>query len=231
MLTLADLRRRARSRLDDISAPYLWSNSELDDAINDTVRDAAIRANLVVQDDYPVVFTQNVDLTWKAKYALPSGTLDVKSVYLASQPTNTLVRSSYRRIEQQYYGRPTQVGSPYGYVLDQTQAGSGDDTGIFVRTVTFVSTPAVADTAMLDIIRLPVLLESDGDVPEFDEIWHPDLVYGITGLAYLKRDTDTFDPKKSERDLTFFENRFGPRLPAAVIRERQTDVPFEMILA
>lgn len=231
MLTLADLRRRARSRLDDTVAPYLWSNSELDDAINDTVRDAAIRANLVVQDDYPVVFAQNADLTWKAKYALPSGTLDVKSVYLLSQPTNNLVRSSYRRIEQQYYGRPTQVGSPYGYVLDQTQAGTGDDSGIYVRTITFLATPDAADTAMLDIVRLPILLETEGDVPEFDEIWHPDLVYGITGLAYLKRDSDTFDPTRSARDLQFFEDRFGPRLPAAVIRERQTDVPHEMILA
>ncbi len=230
MLTLDDIRRRVRSRLDDIAAPYLWSDIELLDYVNDTVRDAAIRANLVVQDDVPVVFTQKVDLTWNAKYALPSSTLDVKSVYLLSQPTNTLSRTSFRRKDQYYQGRPTDTGTPFAYALDQTQAGTGTDSGIFVRSITFIGTPVAADTAMLDIVRLPILLEAGDDVPEMDEIWHPDLIYGITALAYLKRDSDTFDPKRSERDFQLFEDRFGPRLPAIVIRERQTDVPLEMFV-
>ena len=83
---------------------------------------------------------------------------------------------------------------------------------------------------MLSIVRLPNVLESSDDVPEMDELFQPDLIYGITGLAYLKRDTDTFDPKRSQRDLQIFADRFGERLPAVVIRERQTDVPIEMIL-
>jgi hypothetical protein len=61
-----------------------------------------------------------------------------------------------------------------------------------------------------------------------DEFWHPDLVFGITGLAYLKKDADTFDPKRSVRDLQLFEDRFGVRIPASVMRERQTDVPLEI---
>jgi hypothetical protein len=228
MLTLADIRRRARSRLDDLKAPYLWSDEELLDAINDTVRDAAVRANLTVQDEVLLPFTQKVDLTWNSKYALPSGYLKVKSVYLTSQPTYTLLQTSIRKQEQMYGGRLNQTGSPYAYALDKTQAGSGDDTGIQVRTITFIGTPKAADTAHLDVIRLPTLLESDGDVPEIDEIWHPDLVFGITGLAYLKRDADTYDPERSARDLQLFSDRFGDRLPAVVIRERQTDVPLEM---
>lgn len=230
MLTLSDLRRRARSRLDDKVAPYLWSDEDLLDCINDTLRDAAIRANLVVYDGVAIPFTQNLDLTWNSKYALPSGTLDVKSVYLASQPTTTLTRTSINRIENYYSGRPTQVGTPYSYALDQTQAGTGDYSGLQVRTIQFLSTPSAADTAMLDTTRLPALLESDSDVPEIDEMWHPDLIYGITGLAYLKQDADAFDPKRSARDLQIFEDRFGPRLSAVVLRERQTDVPFEMFV-
>ena len=230
MLTLADLRRRARSRLDDVLAPYLWSDSDLNDYINDTIRDVAIRASLTVQDDFPIAFTQKADLTWNAKYALASGTLAVKSVYLLSQPFNVLARTSFRREAQYYNGRPIQNGTPYAYALDQTQAGTGDDTGIFVRTITFVGNPVAADTAMLEIVRLPALLEGAADVPEIDEIWHPDLIYGITGLAYLKRDADTFDPKRSRDDMQEFTNRFGERLPAVVIRERQTDEPLEMVV-
>lgn len=228
MLTLADIRRRARSRLDDLNAPYLWSDVELNDAINDTLRDAALRASLVVQDDMPIVFTQKADLTWNNKYSLPSGILDVKSVYLESNPNYVLTRTSMRRREQLMGGRIQYEGKPYTYAVDKTQAGTGDDEGIFVRTLTFIGTPKEADTAYMDVVRLPVLLESDGDIPEIDEIWHPDLVFGVTGLAFLKRDADTFDPKKSERDLAVFEERFGPRLPAVVIRERQAEVPYEM---
>lgn len=230
MLTLADLLRRTRSRLDDSVAPYLWSDAELTDCINDTIADAAIRANLSVQDDVPIVFTQNTDLTWKAKYALPSNALSVKSVYLVSQPSYPLVRTSFSSIERNTNSIATQLGSPYAFALDQTKAGTGDYSGIYVRAITFIGTPTVADTAMLSIVRLPNVLESSDDVPEMDELFQPDLIYGITGLAYLKRDTDTFDPKRSQRDLQIFADRFGERLPAVVIRERQTDVPIEMIL-
>jgi hypothetical protein len=130
-------------------------------------------------------------------------------------------------MEQYYSGRSTARGTPYAYTLDKTKAGVGDDTGIFVRTIEFIGVPTAADTARMDVIRLPAMLEADSDVPEIDEIWHPDLIYGITALAYLKRDTDTYDPKKSERDMMIFEDRFGPRLSAVVLRERQTDVPLE----
>jgi len=230
VLTLADIRRRARSRLDDLNAPYLWSDVELNDCINDTLRDAALRASLTVQDDIAIPFTQKADLTWNNKYSLASGILDVKSVYLASNTNFTLARTSMRRREQYLGGRVQYAGKPYAYAVDKTQAGTGDDEGIFVRALTFIGTPTAADTAYVDVVRLPVLLEADGDIPEIDEIWHPDLVFGVTGLAFLKRDADTFDPKKSERDMAVFEERFGPRLPAVVIRERQAEVPYEMIV-
>lgn len=231
MLTLADIRRRVRNRLDDTNPKYLWSDAELLDYINDTIRDAAMRANLVVQDDIAIPFTQKADLSWNNTYALASGVLEVKSVYLNSLPSYRLFRTSYRRTEQYYGGIPIAQGTPYAYALDRTKYGTGDDEGIYVRAITFIGTPAAADTAYMDILRLPVLMENDSDVPEMDEIWHPDLVYGVTALAYLKRDTDTYDPKKSERDFAMFEERFGPRLPAVVIRERQTDVPLEMFVS
>lgn len=230
MFTLNDIIRRSRSRLDDLKKPYLWTDQELLDYINDAMRDACIRANLVVQDDISLPFKQNADLTWKSKYNLASGILDVQSVRLQSQLEYTLIRTSIRRQEQWYGGRTNQAGTPWAYALDKTQSGTGVDAGIMVRSITFISAPTAADTALLDVSRLPVLLENGDDVPEMDEIWIPDLIPGVTELAYLKRDADTFDPKKSARDGALFEAKFGPRLPAVVIRERQTEVPYEMIV-
>jgi hypothetical protein len=224
-LTRADLRRRARQRLDDTVAPYLWSDQELNDAINDALIDASIRAHLTVEDDYDIAVTAST-----AKYALPSGVLDVKSVYLNSQPTVTLTRTSIRRREQYYGGRPNSTGTPWSYALDQTKAGTGDDYGILVRSITFIGTPTAADTAYLDIVRLPATLEVDTDIPEIDGMFHPDLVYGVLERAYMKSDIDSFDPVRSKMNAELFEARFGPRLPAVVLRERQTEVPYEMIL-
>jgi hypothetical protein len=222
MLTLADLRRRARARLDDELAPYLWSDSELLDYINDTVRDAAVRATLSIQDDVAITLIPGTN-----KYSLPSSIMEVNAVYLTSRPSNTLRRTSFRA-QRDYRPVVTQTGTPHAYALDQTTAGLGDYAGTFIRTITFINTPSIADTAMLDVTRLPALLEDSDAVPEMDEFWHPDLVFGITGLAYLKKDADTFDPKRSVRDLQLFEDRFGVRIPASVMRERQTDVPLEI---
>jgi hypothetical protein len=222
MLTLADLIRRARSRLDDELPEYLWSDGELTDYINDTVRDAAVRASLSIQDDVPITLIPGTN-----KYSLPSSVMEVNAVYLTSEPSNTLRRTSFRALRS-YRPVVTQTGTPYSYALDQTTAGLGDYAGTFIRTITFIHTPSIADTAMLDIIRLPALLEDGDAVPEIDEFWHPDLILGVTGLAYLKKDADTFDPKRSARDLQLFEDRFGVRIPASVMRERQTDVPLEI---
>ncbi len=230
-MIVADLMRRVRSRLDDENpAKYLWSRQDLLDYLNDTIRDAAIRASLTVQDGAAIPFAQNADLTWKDKYALPNGTTQVDAVYLQSQPSVTLQRTSFRQKREYAQTRPnsTQKSTPYQYALDQTQPGTGEDRGIQVRAITFIGAPTKADTAMLDITRLPTLVQYDEDVPEMDEMWHPDLVVGVTGLAYLKKDTDTFDPTRSVRDLQLFEDRFGPRISATVMRERQIDVPLEM---
>lgn len=225
MLTLADLRRRTRQRLDDLVAPYLWTDQELNDALNDALIDASIRSHLTVQDDYPITLAIGT-----AKYALPSNTLDVTSVYLASQPTLTLWRTSIRRREQYFGGRPTQTGNPWAYALDQTKAGTGEDIDLLVRSITFIGTPTTADTAYVDLVRLPLLMESNQDVPEIDGMWQPDLVYGACERAYMKSDIDTFDPNRMQVNAAIFEARFGPRLPASVLRERQVEVPYEMIV-
>ena len=229
-LSLSDILRRVRSRLDDSLTPYLWPDEELIDYTNDAIQEACIRANLDVQDEVAIPFTQKLDLTFNNKYALPSSTLYVRSVRLASSPGVTLCPTSLGRIEQQTHGRPIGTGTPGSYATDQTQDGRGNQCGIRVRTLYLIPTPAATDTALVDVVRVPCDLQNDSDVPEIDSLWHSDLIYGITALAYLKRDTDTFDPKKYERDWAVFEERFGPRLPAVVIRERQTDVPRQIMV-
>lgn len=228
--SLGDIRNLVRIRLDDTTPQYLWSDNELNSYINITLQDACIRAGIIVQDNIALPFTQNKDLTWVATYALDPGVIDVKSVGIASQPSFRLLRTSMRRQEQYYQSRPPYAGGPFSYALDLTIGGTGDFIGQNVRAITFIGSPTKADIAYLDIKRMPLDLLSDDDIPEIDSMWVPDLVYGITGLAYMKRDSDTFDPKRSEKDMAEFTARYGERLSAVVLRERQTEVPLEMIL-
>jgi hypothetical protein len=140
------------------------------------------------------------------------------------------MKTSYQK-EVRYSGyRPSGIGRPHSYVLDDTTVGTGDDYGVRARAITFIGTPYQADTALLQVRRLPELLCDNCDSPEIDDIWIPDLIYGITAMAYLKRDTDTFDPQKSQRDFSVFDEKFGIRISAHAIRERQTDVPQAMMV-
>lgn len=235
MLTVENYITRVRQRVDDLeTTPYLWSDEEIVDALNDALIDAATRANLTVQDNIQIPFTQlTVDGPWNDTYALSSRITDVRSVRLQSRPYVTLTRSSVRRYEERYGGRPYSSSStPTAYFLDITTPGKGVDKGLLVRSIQFTPAPTKADTAIIDVARLPAELSVDDTdaIPEIDPMWQADLIFGITGRLYLKKDTDTFDPKKSEKDLAEFERRFGVRIPASVLRERQTDVPYEMIV-
>jgi len=235
MITVADYIQRVRVRLDDLDAtPYLWSDQEIVDALNDSLIDAALRADLTVQMNYQIPFTQvSPGGAWNDTYALPSRTTDIRSVRLASRPGISLTRASVRRNETLYNGRPTSSAThPLRYFPDITIAGKGVDKGLLVRSIQFSPIPTAANTALVDLARLPAELSLDDleAFPEIDAMWQPDIVYGITARLLLKNDMETYKPKKSEKDFAMFEGVFGIRVPASVLRERQTDVPREMIV-
>ena len=235
MITVADYIRRVRQRLDDVDAtPYLWGDDEIVDALNDSLIDAAVIANLTLQTNLTIPFTQvSPGGAWNDTYALPSRVTDIRSVRLASRPSITLTRSSVRRYESLYGGRPTGTAThPSRYFPDVTLAGTGGDKGLLVRSIQFTPTPSAADTALVDILRLPAELSLDDTdaIPEIDPMYQADLIFGIIGRLYLKKDMETYNPDASDRAFKEFESRFGAKIPASVLRERQTDVPHEMIL-
>ena len=227
-MNLQTLRGRLRSHLDDANAAlYKWSDSELNDAINYAVKDASVRAALTVEDEIEIPFTQT-DGVWDAKYAFNVDYMDVTSVRLKSRPEIPLERTSYKFEEEFFNYRPSNATGVWAYSLDQTSVNV--TTGLPERSITVIGVPSESDSILIDVIRLPDVLVDDTDIPEIDPVWQEDLVFGAAFYCFSKRDADTFDPDAAARNLAVFEMRFGERLPASVIRERQTDVPFEMIV-
>jgi hypothetical protein len=227
-MILSVMRTRLRSYLDDTeSARYKWDDSELNDAINDALQDAFVRARMTIQDSISLPFTQTLGV-WNSKYALSPSYLEVLSVRLNSTPEKPLLRTSISYEERVNGVRPVAETGVYAFALDQTTVNS--TTGLPERSITFIGVPSEADTAILDVSRLPATLTTDNQIPEIDPMWHSDLLWGAAFYAYNKKDTDTFDPDGIARYYALFEARFGEKLPAVVIRERQTDVPMEMIV-
>lgn len=67
----------------------------------------------------------------------------------------------------------------------------------------------VESTATLSVIRLPLTQITSADLsvePPIPEDDHMSLLEGILGYAYLKQDTETYDPQKSARHLLAFRD-------------------------
>jgi len=72
-----------------------------------------------------------------------------------------------------------------------------------------------SDTLKLVVTRLPLVdMSATGDEPEIPEQYHYYLVYGMLARAYLKKDSETYDPNASARMEAEFSNHFGPPVSA-----------------
>lgn len=223
-MNLGDLRRRLRGPmyLRDHEPPYNYEDETLDWGLNEALREAAVRASLTRADRVEIPLTAGEPL-----YGFPAGmtVLEVLKdrVCLASNPDLFLEEYSLRARAGVSLLRGLGTGTPRFYALDVVQAGA-------VRAIRFDPVPVAADTALLDVVRLPRPLVNDADVPEVPPVWHPDLLDWAAHLALGDPTLDTFDAGRSKLFADKFEAKFGPRLSAAELQRRQTDEPLAMIV-
>jgi hypothetical protein len=87
--------------------------------------------------------------------------------------------------------------------LDDTQ---GPVTALIVgmepNKVRWVQVPQVADTVLLNVVRLPdnKITDFDQEFTDLDERHHLYLLEGMKARAYLKQDAETFNPKLAEQN-------------------------------
>lgn len=84
-MTLDELRALCRSLADDTVAPYLWSDAEWDQFLNEAEREACIRARLI-EDDSTAAVTRVVITTARRRYPLHPSIIDVLCIEADSQP-------------------------------------------------------------------------------------------------------------------------------------------------
>jgi hypothetical protein len=74
--------------------------------------------------------------------------------------------------------------------------------------LTLYPTPETVDTLSLTVVRYPLAQVTatnlDQELPEIPFVYHYDLPGGIGALAYLKQDSETYDPQKAARLKALF---------------------------
>ncbi|MBF0345270.1 MAG: hypothetical protein HQL06_13705 [Nitrospirae bacterium] len=188
-MTVKEIIQRTRKLLTDNISPYLWSDTELVDYLNDSVNEMLIQTRLLIDSTTPEVCRIDVNADVSV-YALDKRVIALKRVVLQSSGT-PLIRVTQQYMDASSTNWEQVVGRPRRFLLDAT---SGH--------LTLYPTPDKSDTLRLTVYRLPLneLSPSTQDAePEINYRHHSKLIHGILCRAYEKSDSETFNPNGSQK--------------------------------
>ena len=221
MTTLAELRSRFRLRTLDIvkslndDPGYLWSDAELNSYYNESVNEAASRAQLLYDQTTEEICNIPV-LADVATYPLDPCIIELASVKLDSRiasGTGKLDHATRDELDEHRPGWEVQSGQVTHYLDDTT-------------SIQLWRIPAQADLLRLAVYRLPLSpMVDDRDEPEIQDRWHDGLDYWAFHLAFQRQNAETYNPKLAMDYEMEFERRFGRRRDANVLRKQRDRKP------
>lgn len=203
-MKVKDLIRLWRYDVDDAQKPYLWSDDEATDFLDDAQNEACRRSHLLV-DTQGATVARITLVAGQALYPLDPRVIFVRKARMtASVPLarkNEQDMAAYDPMWEDAQQQPT----PRVFILDT-------DTG----NIRFWPTPSQGGgTVFLTVVRLPLnpLVDPDQE-PEINQRFHRSLRFWMTHRACMKPDEETFDPKKADQALELFEAEFGKKSSA-----------------
>ena len=216
MATTLELITWLREMLDDEVNPYLWSNSYLLRALNQAEIQACRRAYAIIDKDTASVCCITLSAS-VATFALHSKILTVRRVQIGSADY-PLTQITKVQLDEQYPGWWSVYGVPEHYLIDTTD-----------NTITVYPYPQSVDVASMVVARLPLksMTLAGSSVPEVPDMYHQELLIWGRREAYLKPDSDTFDPERARAAEEEFTAKFGP-LPSARDERLRKSRPLEM---
>ncbi len=202
-MNLGDLLEIVRRELDDVADPPLWTDDELIEYAVDAQNEACRRGRLLL--DSTTVSVTQIALTAAAGgvYALDPRVIRINRVKLAGDD-RPIAPIMVRDLDLQLPGWEDWVEHPTLWVPDW-ESGK----------IRFVGAPDGNYTANLQVVRLPMKdLATLDDAFEIRAEHQRSLRHWIMHRAYLKRDSETYDPKKALECEARFVAEFGPARPA-----------------
>lgn len=207
-MTLTELLAEFRTAVDDLVAPYLWSDVDVSGYLADAESEACIRARLIVDEttaDVAVVL-----IGTDAWVDLAPSVIEVSRAWLASNPDNPLRQCPPDELDRIHPGWESQTGTPTQYY-------------VCGRRLRLIPQPTAAsgDTLHLRLFRTPLVPLSTSSIhPEIPEQHHRRLLDWAFHMAFSRRDVDQFDPRRADLHRQIFENWFGPRPSGSAIRKQ-----------
>lgn len=213
MATTLELKDRLRRDLEDTVAPYLWSDDELMEYINEAMDEACIRAGMIRDSDSEVC--EFVLRANQSKYDIDDRILRIKRVMIDGQK-EPLEETNFDDLDTDYPGWHAETANMPRRYLSNMDA-------CWIRLH-----PIPLDTASkkvrLVVQRLqlkPLTLDKPDSRPEINKIYHFHLLEWAKYLAYSKPDAETLYPEGAERAGALFVEHFGNRDSAADIEVQQ----------
>lgn len=196
----------------DAVAPYLWSDAEIVDYLNDAIDEACERALLIEDRTTPAACSITL-VANQADYTLHASIIKVKRLTFRGR---ALTETSVEAMDAGDSQWESRTGEPQSYILTSN------------RGLRMVPTPTAGDVVALTVYRTPVnpLAVSPGTAtPEIPERYHQRLMDWVRRCAYIKPDSEVFDQAASERYEAAFTANFGARIDANVQRKHRDRRP------
>jgi hypothetical protein len=209
-----DLLKIWRDEIDDITEPYWWTDTEALEYMTDAQNEAARRARLFIDSSTAAV------CQYAVRAGTPLVTLDprvifVRRAFVASRNPR-LQRYSTRDLDG-IPGWEAQTGTVTGFITDY-ESGK-------LRLFKYPEAedpqavpPTQVDTLNLTVVRLPLTgLTHLDDTIEVREQQARGLRHWMSHRAYLKRDSDTYQPEFAKQAEADFAREFGR--PSSAVEE------------
>lgn len=202
-MTLKGLRDLLRAqRLDDVAAPQLWTDIELNYYLNEAEKEAAIRTRCLIDSEF-LSFTGTDQY-----YDVDPLVIEIIRAH-RSGDERPLAKTTLRELDSNVWNWKTHTGRVTHWFMD-----GWNRFGLY-------RAPVESTTVSLTVIRRPLSdMESDDDEPEIPEHFHDYLLDWAESLARRKSDSDTFRPDQAAVAEARFERTFGPRPTANVLTQR-----------
>ena len=183
---------QARGLMQDTKAPYLWSELELIQYLNNAINEAAEKARLFLDSATPAICQIAVlAADPDPDYPLDNRIVQILSVKLSNQ---SRVLDRKKKAELDLWNpdwRNAAPGDPRCFLTDYTEG-----------SLTLHPKSSADATLSMTVYRLPLLqftTENLETEPEIHFRHHYRLVDGILYQAYNKDDSETLDPEKAAR--------------------------------
>ena len=181
-----------RSRMDDASPPYRWSDESVAEFINDSYRDACERANLIERET-SVSFSAG---DWRRN--INPAIYDIRSARIGDMPLS--------RADRHIIPRRSGLPDLFFHGLNSLEISP---------------TPIVSTTVTLQVYRLPTILLNKTDDLEIDDVNREGIIFGALARAFSMNDPDTGDLSRAALFDAKFTVFFGPSKSRNALRQQR----------